>query len=244
MKTTKILKALYVLIFAALISTNFGCAALFNAELDGDIPMKDGFPDFEKLEQKTMEDFRKRNNIGIFPEIVHYPQSFLDVAGGLGFDSTEDDSEFSYCLGAGYNYRISQDNFNNASYIRAFGTYTSTSADERKFNVTRVGAGYTLFDRASSNGKLDLTYGVDFNYGFGKFENFGFEEDYSEIAAALKVGVNYELSPKVHVGFTLPVASWAQQTYESQGFEFEQQHTWVGVNKDNLVMGYARINLD
>ncbi|WP_204344538.1 hypothetical protein [Psychroserpens algicola] len=240
MKTkTIITKSIGIILLFGLLSTNFGCAALFDAELDGqDIPRdENGMIDFKKLEEQVLEDFR--NN-----QLVAYPQHFIETSGGFGLNSTEGDSETSFCIGAGYNHRISKDNFNTASYLKGFATHHSQSADDRKLNVTRVGAGYTLFDRASKNGKLDLTYGIDLSYGFGTLENFDFKEDLTEYRGELKVGANYSLSSKLDLGVTIPIASWSQQNYESDGFEFEQQNTWIGINKDNLIMGYARIKLD
>nr|WP_321233911.1 hypothetical protein [uncultured Psychroserpens sp.] len=238
MKTTTILRALYVLVFVMLLSTNFSCAGFLNAELDGDIPMKDGFPDFEKIEENAVKEFNKQ-----FYE-QYYPQDFIEVSGGLGLDSTEGDSETSFCIGAGYNYRISEDNFNNATFVRGFATHHSQSADERKFNVTRVGAGITYFDRASRNGKLDLTYGLNGSYGFGTSENFGSKDDLTEYRFELDLGINYEISKGLDIGATITTASWAEQTFESGGNEFTQQHTWIGLNKDNMIMAYARIKLD
>lgn len=241
MKTIKIyLKTvLCALVFLILLSTNLGCAAFFDAELGTKpIPIKDdGTPDFDKIEDMILEDFRKNNQ-------NFYPQNFLEFSGGLGLNSVEDQSETSYCIGAGYNYRISEDNYNRASYIKGFATQHWQDSDNLKSSITRVGAGYTLFDRIDKLGQLDLTYGVDINYGFGTFENFNVDEDYTELAASLKIGANYQVTDKFSVGITAPVFSWTKQTFEANGFEFEQENTWVGLNKNNLVMAYGRINLD
>jgi hypothetical protein len=238
MKTTKILRALYVLIFAILLSINFSCAGFLNAELDGDIPMKDGFPDMEKIQEKAIEDFKKNLNG------PYYTQNFLEASAGLGYDSTEDDSEFSYCLGVGYNYRISEDNFNKASFVNGSVTHHASSADDRDFNLTRFGVGFTQFDNVSYNGKLDFTYGLDASYGIGSRENFGFKDDLTEIRFGLDFGINYSVSPNLDLGLTVPVATWSEQTFESGDFEIKQEHTWVGLNKNNMVMAYARIKLD
>lgn len=240
MKAIKVLsKTLSAIAFLILMGTNFGCAAFFDAELGSKpIPVKeDGTPDFEKIEDMVLEDFRKNNQ-------NFYPQNFLEFSGGLGLDSTEDDNETSYCIGAGYNYRISEDNYNRASYLRGFATQHWKNSDNIESSITRVGAGYTLFDRIDKLGQLDLTYGLDVSYGFGTFENFNVDEDYTELAASFKIGANYQVTDRFAVGITAPVFSWAQQKFKANGFEFEQDRTWVGLNKDNLVMAYGRINLD
>ena len=244
MKTTKILKALYVLAFAILLSTNFSCA-LFDAEL-GSRPLPtnaDGSMDFDKIEDIIIDDFWNGNR-GNPENITFYAPRFVDVAAGLGLHSTDGDTETTYCIGAGYNHRISKDNYNGASYIRGFATQHWQNADDRESSITRVGVGYTYFDRINKVGDLDLTYGLDVNYGFGTVENFGTDEDFSEIAATLKIGANYEVSDRLDIGVTVPFASWAEQTFEAGGVEFKQDHTWFGLNKDNMIMAYGRIKLD
>lgn len=246
MKTKAIIsKLIYTLFIAFLLSANYGCAMFMDAELgDKPLPVKeDGSPDFEKIEDMIVEDFRK-NNKDLFPQTSYYSPSFIEVSGGLGLDSREDDSETSYCIGAGYNHRISKDNFNRAIYARGFATQHWQNSDNLESSVTRVGAGITYFDRANKTGELDFTYGLDFNLGFGTFENFSVKEDYSELAASLKIGANYEISDGFDIGATITVASWAQQTFEAGGVEFKQDHTWVGLNKDNMIMAYGRIKLD
>lgn len=241
MKTKTLLRLLCATACAFLLSLNFGCAALFDAEFGKDpIPTKsDGTPDYEKIEQMVLEDFRKNFNNSDF-----YPNGFIDVAGGVGLNFAENNDQTSYCIGAGYNHRISKDNYNGASYLRAFATQNWQNGDNRDSGITRFGIGYNYFDRANKVGDLDLTYGIDVNYGLGTVENFNVKEDYSEIAATLKLGANYEISDKFDIGVSIPIASWTQEKYEAGGNEIKQDQTWIGLNKGNMIMAYGRIKLD
>ncbi len=240
MKTKTLLRVVYALVCIILLSLNFGCAALFDAEFGTKpIPVKpDGTPDFDRIEEMILEDYRRSIN-----DLAFYPSGFVEVDGGVGLNFANNNDETSYCIGAGYNHRISRDNYNGASYLRAFGSQSWQNNDNRKSGITRVGVGYNYFDRINKTGSLDLTYGLDVNYGFGTVENFNVKEDYSEIAATLKIGANYEINDKLDVGISVPIASWVQETFEAGGTKFKDDQTWIGLNKGNMVSATVRWNL-
>ena len=48
---------------------------------------------------------------------------------------------------------------------------------------------------------------------------------------------------KVAIGVTVPVLSHSERTYKYSGGEVDQSNTWLGINKDNMVMAYARFGL-
>ena len=229
-----------MLLFATLLSTNFGCAALFDAELKGKELPKDenGNIDYEKLGEQMAEEYIQQN----FTR--WYPKDFLEVSAGFGLNSTEGDSETSLCFGAGYNYRISEDNYNGASFLNASAIYHTQSADDRKLNTTNLSLGYTYFDRINKTAELDLTYGIKASYEIGSLENFGVKEDITGYGVSALIGANYNVNENFSIGITVPFLTWSQRTFEFEGNEFEQENTWLGINKDNLVMAYGRINLD
>jgi hypothetical protein len=172
-----------------------------------------------------------------------YPKSFLEASGGFGLNSTEGESETSFCVGAGYNYRISDDNYNGASYVGAFANHQISSATEYKFNKTQIGLQYNYFDRVTKNGELDFTYGIKVNYETGDVENYGFTEDFTGYGASLIVGANFNINDNISVGATIPFLSHSQRTYKYDGGEIQTDNTWLGLNKDNMIMAYARIGL-
>ncbi|OUS01581.1 hypothetical protein A9Q86_07345 [Flavobacteriales bacterium 33_180_T64] len=241
MKTKTIFSRLiYTLLFAIVLSVNFGCAALLDAELNGreTIPFTaNGLLDLNELNNRA-EATEVKLELRDF-----YSKHLLGTSAGFGLNSTEGESETSFCFGGEYNYRISEDNYNHASYLGAFANYHTQNADERKLNTFRVGAQYTYFDRITKNSELDLTYGIKTHYEFGDLENFGNKEDITGYGASLTIGANYNVNECFSIGIVAPLASWSQQTFEYDGGELEQENTWIGLNKDNMVMGYARWRL-
>ncbi|WP_152604804.1 hypothetical protein [Psychroserpens jangbogonensis] len=241
MKTsTFFTRLIYLILLSFLISTNYGCKAMFDAELNGEqtIPFtKEGLLDLNKLSEWVEADQE--------PELIayHYPTQFVAASGGFGLNSSEGESETSFCLGGEYNYRISEDNYNGASYVGAAVSHHISNADEYKFNRTSFGLQYTYFDRITKNAELDLTYGLKANYEIGNLENFGFEEDFNGYGASLIFGANFNVNDKIAVGVTVPFLSYSQRTYEYEDNEREISNTWLGLNKDNMVMAYARIGL-
>ncbi len=134
MKTKTIFsRIIFFFSFVFVLSANFGCAALFDAQLKGkEIPLdKNGKIDIEKLENMMDE-----NQV---QPIDYYTKDFWGIAAGFGLNSTEGESETSICIGAEYNHRISKDNYNNASYLGAFVGYHTQSADDRKLNTIKTG---------------------------------------------------------------------------------------------------------
>lgn len=240
MKTpTLFTRLIYLILLSILISTNYGCKAMFDAELNGDqtIPFtKEGLLDLNKLSEWAEAD----QDIAIKD---FYPNQFVAASAGFGLNSSEGESETSFCFGGEYNYRISEDNYNGASYVGAAVSHHISSADEYKFNRTSFGLQYNYFDRITKNAELDLTYGIKAQYEIGNIENFGFEEDFSGIGASLLIGASYNVNDKIAVGVTVPFFSFNQRTYEFEDNEREISNTWLGLNKDNMVMAYARIGL-
>ncbi|MCB0382080.1 MAG: hypothetical protein KDD05_01895 [Psychroserpens sp.] len=240
MKTKTLIVRLFITLLASLlISTNFGCAALMDAELNGQqyIPFtKEGLVDLNELakladkNQKLMEQ-------------QFYPYQFVAASAGFGLNSTEDRSETSFCFGGEYNYRISKDNYNGASYVGAFANHQISNADESKFNRTQFGLQYNYFDRVTKNAELDLTYGLKAHYEVGDIENFGFTEDFTGYGASLNIGANFNVNDNFAIGVSVPFLSYAQRTYKYDGGEVDVSNTWIGLNKDNMVMAYARIGL-
>ena len=192
-KPTFIKRLIYALLFSVLISTNFGCKSMFNAELNGDqsIPFtKEGLLDLNKISEWIDTDLE--------PEYVAYrfPEHLLEGSAGFGLNSTEGESETSFCIGAGYNYRLSDDNYNRASYIGATASHHIGNADQYKLNRTQVGLQYNYYDRVTKNAELDLTYGIKASYETGSIENFGFTEDFTGITGSLLVGASFNLNEK------------------------------------------------
>jgi hypothetical protein len=240
MKTkTLITRLIYALFFSFLISTNFGCAAIFDAELNGQqsIPFtKEGLLDLNELAKLVEQD----------QDIIErrfYPNQFVAASGGFGLNSSDDQTETSFCIGGEYNYRISDDNYNGASYVGAFASHLISNGDNSKFNRTQVGLQYNYFDRITKNAELDLTYGLRAHYETGDFENFGFTEDFTGYGASLTVGANYNINDNFAIGVTVPFLSHTERTYKYDGGEIDVSNTWLGLNKDNMVMAYARIGL-
>ena len=241
MKTkTLIVRLFFTLLASLLISTNFGCAAMFNAELNGQQPIPftaQGLVDFNELAKMEEEAQNQLLNTQF------YTPQFIAASGGFGLNSTEDRSETSFCFGGEYNYRISKDNYNGASYVGAFANHQISNADESKFNRTQFGLQYNYFDRVTKNAELDLTYGLKAHYEVGDIENFGFTEDFTGYGASLNIGANFNVNDNFAIGVSVPFLSYAQRTYKYDGGEVDVSDTWIGLNKDNMVMAYARIGL-
>lgn len=241
MKTkTIITKFICFILLLGLISTNYGCAAFFDAELNGQqsIPFtKEGLIDLNKLSEMAEDE------LSLSDLRYNYAPQFVAASAGFGLNSTEGESETSICVGGEYNYRVSQDNYNGASYVGAFANYHNRSADEFKSNRTQFGLQYTYFDRLTKNAEVDLTYGIKAHYEIGSIENFGFKEDLTGYGASLLVGANYNISDKIAVGVTVPFFNYSEQTYEYEDNETDISNTWFGLNKDNMVMAYARFGL-
>lgn len=238
--TTYISRLFYILFLSFFISSNYSCASFMDAELNGEqsIPFtKEGLLDLNKLSEWALADKEQ------IAAQYYYPQQIVAASGGFGLNSTEGESETSFCVGGEYNYRISEDNYNGASYVGAFANHNISNADEYKFNRTQVGLQYTYFDRLTQNAEVDLTYGLKAHYELGSIENFGFEEDVTGFGAALTIGANYNISDKFAIGVTIPFLSYSQRTFEFEGGEVDISNTWLGLNKDNMVMAYARIGL-
>ncbi|MBR9915141.1 MAG: hypothetical protein GYB32_10010 [Algicola sp.] len=238
MKTINILrKAIYLLTSVLLISLNSSCAAIFDAELNGNqsIPFtQEGLLDLKAISDRL--DQVQNNQLGI----RYYPNQFIDASAGFGLNAIEGQSETSFCFGAGYNYRLSEDNYNHASYVGVHGEYLSQSADQSDLSLFRVGANYTYFDRITKNGEVDLTYGIKGYYESGNQEFSGFKEAITGYGANLVIGANYNVSDNISIGVEVPFLSWSQRTFEFDGGDFEQQSTWLGLNKNNMVMATAR----
>ena len=238
MKTkTLITRLIYTLFLSFLISTNFGCAAILDAELNGLEPIpftKEGLIDLNELAKRKERFEQNADNINF------YPRNLAGVSAGFGLNSVEGESETSFCIGGEYSYRLSQDNYNRASYVNLFANYGSQSSDQIDQNTLSAGVGYTLFDRITSNAEVDLTYGVKAFYETGSYESFGFEEDITGYGAQLLIGANYNVNDNFAVGVTVPFLSYSQRTFEYDGGEVDVSNTWLGLNKDNMVMAYAR----
>ena len=238
MKTkTLIIKFTLGLFLSFLISANYGCAAMLDAELNGQEPIpftSEGFLDLNEL-AKRQEQFEKNR-----ANYTYYPQNLAGVSAGFGLNSTEGESETSFCIGGEYGYRLSQDNYNRAGYANIFANYSSQSSDQTDQNLISAGLGYTLFDRITANAEVDLTYGVKAFYETGSYESFGFKEDITGYGANLSIGANYNVNDKFAVGVNVPFLSYSQRTYEYNGGEVDVSNTWFGLNKDNMIMAYAR----
>ncbi len=236
---TKLLftKLICFLLLAGVISTNYSCAALFDAHLNGNqtIPLtSEGLIDLNEL-ARMADEFDDDPPLG-------YPNFYVGASGGFGLSSVEGESTTSYCLGAEYNHRVYENNYNSAGYVGGFANYHAESADERDLSLITAGVKYTHFDRITANGEVDLTYGIKAFYETGSSENFGFEEDITGYGAALTIGANYKVSEKFSIGVELPFLTYRQRTYEFEDQEIDESATWLGLNKGNVAMGYARIN--
>ncbi len=240
MKTTLfITRLIYALLFSILISTNFGCAAFMDAELNGQqtIPFtKEGLIDLNKLAELAEADQKLYTR-------RFYTQQFVEGSAGFGLNSIEDETETSFCFGAGYNYRISEDNYNGASYLGAFANYQSLSADELDASMLRAGLKYTYFDRITKNAEVDLTYGFKAFYETGSQEDFGFKQDVSGYGAAFTIGANFNVTDDFAIGLEVPFINYIQRTFEYEDEETKEENIRFGLNKDNMVMAYARIAL-
>jgi len=243
MKTkTLFKKTICLILLVGFISTNFGCKAMFDMDIDGDreIPRtEDGFIDIKEMD-KRMEEYLA--NEATKP-LSTYPQSFIGLAGGFGLNSVEGESTTSYCFGGEYNYRVVDNDNNGAGYIAGFANYNAESSDNRDLNLLSAGLKYTHFDRITANGEVDLTYSVKGFYESGSLDSFGFEEDITGYGASLSIGANYNVTDKFSIGVEIPFFTYRNRTFEYEDQEIDQSSTWLGLNKGNVAMAYARIGL-
>jgi len=219
--------ALYLIAVTLLLFSNFGCAAFFDAAIDAGISPP-------RLEVDDNGDLTKGTNSEF------YSRQIAGVSAGIGYNAFNDNNTTSLCAGAEYLYRISEDNYDGASYLGASATYHYESADEFKFNSVRLAPKFTYFDRLTKNGEVDVTYGIKAHYEFGSVENFGNKDDLTGYGVEAIIGANFNVNKNFSLGFEVPFASWSERTLKFDGGEIKQDNSWVGLNKDNMVMAYGR----
>lgn len=233
------------MLLLSVLTMNYSCAALFDAELGGgqDLPLtKEGLLDLEEM-SKRLDKMNELYENGV---VGTYPKSYIGAAAGLGLNSIEGESTTSYCFGGEYNHRVYENNNNSAGYVGAFAQYHAETADESDLNLFKGGIKYTHFDRITANGEVDLTYGINAFYETGSSESFGFKDDITGYGASLTLGANFKISDKLAFGVEVPFLTHRQRTFESESSdqEFDQSATWFGLNKGNVAMASLRINLD
>ena len=169
------------------------------------------------------------------------------VGGGVGFGWSDIDgnSETSYCIGAEFLHRITgdQQNPNGAGYIGAFATYHAANSDNFDESLLKAGVKYSYFDPITAFNEVQLIYGAKAFYETGTRDFSGFEDDVTGFGACAYAGVNFRLNNKVSIGVEVPVLTYRNRTFESNGTEFKSDSFSAAINKDNPVTATARFNL-
>ncbi|MBO6605332.1 hypothetical protein [Psychroserpens sp.] len=222
MKTKTLFSRLvYLAIISIVINTSYSCAAFFDADIESPL-LKDNV---------RIQDYYEPNS---------YSKNIFGASAGVGFNSFDGESTTSICPGIEYLFRVSEDREEGAAYLGATATYHYESADEFKLNSFRVGPKFTYFDRLTRDGVVDLTYGLKAHYEFGNIENFGNKEDVTGYGLTASIGANFNVNERLSIGVEAPFASWGEQTFEFSGGDITRDNTWIGLNKDNVAMGYVR----
>lgn len=186
--------------------------------------------------------FEARDN---FDKGVGWAKSTIGGSVGVGWGDTEGNSEFAYCIGAEYQYKVTgaDQNPKGAGYLNAFASYRSLNTENLDESFFRGGLGYTQFNRLSALNKVQWMYGAKGYYETGEIDSFGFIEDVTAFGVYLFTGINIKICDRASLGLEIPVVSYLSRTFESEGNKFDQDKVWAGVNKDNTVSATVRWNL-
>lgn len=176
---------------------------------------------------------------------VEWAESTIGGTVGVGWGDIEGSSEFSYCLGAEYLYKIVGEDRNpkGAGYLGAFASYRGLNGDNIDESAFRGGLGYTKFNRLTTFNEVQWMYGAKGYYETGEIDTFGAIEDVTSFGIYLFTGVNIRICDRASLGLEIPVVSYLSSTFESNGNEFDRDQIWAGVNKDNTVSASLRWNL-
>lgn len=204
-----------------------------------------GLYNFASLNENNPPSVLESSYYDTIGEGVEWANSTIGGTVGVSWRDVEGNSQFSYCLGAEYQHKITgaDQNPRGAGYLGAFATYSGLNGDDVSQSAFRVGAGYTQFNRLTAFNEVQWTYGAKGYYETGEYDSFGFIEDLTGIGVYLFTGINIRICDRASLGFEVPVVSYLNRTFESNGNETEQNQIWAGFNKDNMVSASLRWHL-
>ena len=229
------------LILASIIFVFSGALTLNAQSLFDLAPSSD---DGEPISLTWSADFDYGDTYDALDAGIKWAPGTLGGSAGLAYADNDGFSETTFCFGAEYLHRISPEyNPNGASYIGAFANYHNTSSDSFDQNSFRFGLRYTYHDRISAFNRFHLIYGVKGSYETGSREFSNVEEDLSGFNVSGIAGIGVRVCDNFSIGAELPVINFASRTFENNGVEVDTDATWIGLNKNNPVMAYARWHL-
>ena len=162
---------------------------------------------------------------------------------GFGVDSFGDLKTTSLDFGAEYLISLFLNEDEGAGYIGATANYQTVSSDNFDENIFRIGPKLSYFDKVTKSNEVQLVYGVSAYYETGNREFSGSKDDISGYGAYAFIGANFNVNNKFSIGVEAPVFSWSNRTFSSGSGEFEVDNTFLGINKNNILMAYLRIGL-
>ena len=230
MKTKQHIYKIVTLVFIALIFQN--CAAVFpEFYTEGEIETMDN--EYNKRFIEDLEDFN-----------YTFPQQTIGVSAGVGFEN--DFEETSFCLGADYNYRLTQDETKrNAFYLGTYGYIDTSSFNDNKWNAFSLGVKPHLQIPITPLREGQLTFGVKASYDFGTEEFGDFKETFNGFHAGVYSGFDIRVNKKLTLGIEFPIFSHVNYTFEPEdgGENFDISNSSLLINLDNPAMFYAKFTL-
>jgi hypothetical protein len=173
-----------------------------------------------------------------------FAKQTIGISAGFGFKSRDDvEDRTTICFGGEYLRKIN-DREDCGAYLGGFASYHTSSQDEFKKNVFKVGPKFEYHHPITQSGEAQLVGGLKGFYKTGSEEDFGFKQDLTGYGASLYSGFNIRLSSKWDLGVEFPIVSYSSTKFEFNGNESTQNSTTIALNKRNPLMLYGRIRLD
>ena len=153
-------------------------------------------------------------------------QSFLDTR--LGFATEDEPDRSSFCIGADYNYRISEYALGGPLYLGLGAAYHTSKFSSGSFDDTEsyVGVGPVIENTSILSEKFAITQAAGYYLGWGKRDFGSSEEDLSINQLHFDVGFRYQFNESLGLNFNVPVFQNVKRTYEDDlGNETELKNT-------------------